>query len=136
VAVFEGEEVKVLSREDADASDHPALLRSLLAPESAGDDSADVLIRLAVSMRAHKRGGHAARRARGDGGLAGVDRPARGLRRRSRVHGAARPRPRGHGRGSPPRPRSAGARRGRGRGPDRRGRRDRHLGSLRVLGSA
>jgi DNA integrity scanning protein DisA with diadenylate cyclase activity len=57
VAVFEGEEVKVLSREDADASDHPALLRSLLAPESAGDDSADVLIRLAVSMRAHKRGG-------------------------------------------------------------------------------
>ena len=59
VAVFEGEEIKVLSREDADASDHPALLRSLLAPESAGaeDDSADVLIRLAVSMRAHKRGG-------------------------------------------------------------------------------
>jgi len=59
VAVFEGEEVKVLSREDAHASDHPALLRSLLAPESAGgeDDSADVLIRLAVSMRAHGRGG-------------------------------------------------------------------------------
>jgi DNA integrity scanning protein DisA with diadenylate cyclase activity len=59
VAVFEGEEIKVLSREDTDASDHPALLRSLLAPESAGaeDDSADVLIRLAVSMRAHKRGG-------------------------------------------------------------------------------
>jgi DNA integrity scanning protein DisA with diadenylate cyclase activity len=59
VAVFEGEEVKVLSREDAHASDHPALLRSLLAPESADgvDDSADVLIRLAVSMRAHRRGG-------------------------------------------------------------------------------
>ena len=57
VAVFEGEEVKVLSREDTDASDHPAMLRSLLAPESAGDRSAEVLIRLAVSMRAHKRGG-------------------------------------------------------------------------------
>jgi hypothetical protein len=58
VAVFAGDEVKVLSREDADASDHPALLRSLLAPDSPGaDDSADVLIRLAVSMRAHKRGG-------------------------------------------------------------------------------
>ena len=57
VAVFEGEEVKVLSREDSDASDHPAMLRSLLAPESAGDRSAEVLIRLAVSMRAHKRGG-------------------------------------------------------------------------------
>ena len=57
VAVFEGEEVTVLSREDADASEHPAVLRSLLAPESAGDRSAEVLIRLAVSMRAHKRGG-------------------------------------------------------------------------------
>ena len=57
VAVFEGEEVKVLSREDADASEHPAVLRSLLAPESAADRSAEVLIRLAVSMRAHKRGG-------------------------------------------------------------------------------
>ena len=59
VAVFEGEQVKVLSREDADASDHPDLLKSLLAPESssATDDSVDVLIRLAVSMRAHKRGG-------------------------------------------------------------------------------
>src|SRR6266850_4518024 len=59
VAVFEGEQVKVLSREDADAADHPDLLQSLLAPESssAADDSVDVLIRLAVSMRAHKRGG-------------------------------------------------------------------------------
>jgi Probable sensor domain DACNV len=58
VAVFAGDEVKVLNRQDVDASDHPALLKSLLAPDSAGaDDSADVLIRLAVSMRAHKRGG-------------------------------------------------------------------------------
>jgi DNA integrity scanning protein DisA with diadenylate cyclase activity len=58
VAVFEGEQVKVLSREDAHAADHPDLLKSLLAPESsATDDSVDVLIRLAVSMRAHKRGG-------------------------------------------------------------------------------
>jgi hypothetical protein len=61
VAVFEGDQVKVLSRQDAHASDHPALLRSLLAPEStdtdAGDGSVDVLIRLSISMRAHKRGG-------------------------------------------------------------------------------
>jgi hypothetical protein len=61
VAVFEGDQVKVLSRRDAHASDHPALLRSLLAPDSteadAGDGSVDVLIRLAISMRAHKRGG-------------------------------------------------------------------------------
>jgi len=61
VAVFEGDQVKVLSRQDAHASDHPALLRSLLAPDStdadAADGSVDVLIRLAISMRAHKRGG-------------------------------------------------------------------------------
>ncbi len=59
VAVFEGEQVKVLSREGADASDHPALLTSLLGPESTGpaDDAVEVLLRLAVSMRAHRRGG-------------------------------------------------------------------------------
>ena len=59
VAVFEGDQVKILSRQDADASDHPALLKSLLAPDStdAEDGSVDVLIRLAISMRAHKRGG-------------------------------------------------------------------------------
>jgi DNA integrity scanning protein DisA with diadenylate cyclase activity len=58
VAVFEGEQVKLVRPEPGDVSDHPALLRSLLAPESAAADAAvDVLIRLAVSMRAHKRGG-------------------------------------------------------------------------------
>jgi DNA integrity scanning protein DisA with diadenylate cyclase activity len=41
------------------ASDGPQLLRALLSPESAvaPERTADVLIRLAVSMRAHKRGG-------------------------------------------------------------------------------
>ncbi len=59
VAVFEGEQVKVVSRHAGDAADHPALLKSLLAPESSGstDEAVDVLLRLAVSMRAHKRGG-------------------------------------------------------------------------------
>jgi hypothetical protein len=59
VAVFEGEQVKVLNRRAVDVSDHPALLKSLLAPEVSGatGDSLDVLLRLAVSMRAHKRGG-------------------------------------------------------------------------------
>jgi sensor domain DACNV-containing protein len=59
VAVFEGEQVKVLTYRAADISDHPALLRSLLAPGSddASDDEVDLLLRLAVSMRAHKRGG-------------------------------------------------------------------------------
>jgi sensor domain DACNV-containing protein len=59
VAVFEGEQVKILSYRAADVSDHPPLLRSLLAPESSGaaDNAVDVLLLLAVSMRAHKRGG-------------------------------------------------------------------------------
>ena len=59
VAVFEGEQVKILSPESVDAADHPAVLRSLIAPEPPGspDDPVDVLLRLAVSMRAHKRGG-------------------------------------------------------------------------------
>jgi hypothetical protein len=58
VAVFEGEQVKVLSREPA-AVDYPDLLRPLLGPESPGGtaEPGDVLVRLAVSMRAHKRGG-------------------------------------------------------------------------------
>jgi hypothetical protein len=60
VAVFEGEQVKIISREDVDCSGRRTpLLRALLAPESTGklDDSVEVLMRLAVSMRAHKRGG-------------------------------------------------------------------------------
>ncbi|HET7294405.1 MAG TPA: hypothetical protein VFM88_18420 [Vicinamibacteria bacterium] len=59
VAVFEGEQVKLVSREALAAPDAPALLRSLLAPEAAytPDPFDDVLLRLAVSMRAHRRGG-------------------------------------------------------------------------------
>jgi hypothetical protein len=59
VAVFEGEQVKVLSPQSVDVSDHPPVLRSLIAPKPPGspDDPVDVLLRLAVSMRAHKRGG-------------------------------------------------------------------------------
>lgn len=59
VAVFEGEQVKILSREAAAAADHPELLGPLLGPEwaASADGPSDVLLRLAVSMRAHKRGG-------------------------------------------------------------------------------
>lgn len=59
VAVFEGEQVKVLDPQGAGVADHPALLRSLIAPELSGspEDPDDVMLRLAVSMRAHKRGG-------------------------------------------------------------------------------
>jgi hypothetical protein len=59
VAVFEGEQVKLVARRAADASAVPPLLRSLLwydspRPVEEGDD---LLLRLAVSMRAHRRGG-------------------------------------------------------------------------------
>ncbi len=59
VAVFQGEQVKVLSRQPADAGSHPALLRELVGPDAAapGAAASDLLLRLAVSMRAHRRGG-------------------------------------------------------------------------------
>jgi hypothetical protein len=59
VAVFEGEHVKLMKRGSAGLEDAPALLQYLLGPDSARslDDADDVLLRLAVSMRAHKRGG-------------------------------------------------------------------------------
>jgi hypothetical protein len=59
VAVFEGEKVKVLGRRCGDVSEHPLLARSLLAPEMSlsPHDPADLLLRLAVSMREHRRGG-------------------------------------------------------------------------------
>jgi hypothetical protein len=58
VAVFQGEEVKILSREAAGAAEYPVLLRALLGPEaSEGPAEPDLLLRLAVSMRGHKRGG-------------------------------------------------------------------------------
>src|SRR2546427_3547371 len=57
VAVFEGEHVKVLSPQSVDVADHPPLLKSLIEPQAPAspDDPADVLLRIAVSMRAHKR---------------------------------------------------------------------------------
>lgn len=58
VAVFEGERVKMLSREVAEYPDHPAAIGALIAPEAlSGEAHDDVLLRLAVSMRAHRRGG-------------------------------------------------------------------------------
>jgi DNA integrity scanning protein DisA with diadenylate cyclase activity len=59
VAVFEGEHVKLMKRDSAGLEDAPALLQYLLGPDSSRslDEAGDVLLRLAVSMRAHKRGG-------------------------------------------------------------------------------
>ena len=58
VAVLEGDQVKVLDQRAARTPDCPDLLASLLGldpPRSAGD--VNVLVQLAISMRAHGRGG-------------------------------------------------------------------------------
>ena len=59
VAVLQGEEIKVIDQHAATAPDCPELLTSLLGMQSELDspDSVNVLIQLAVSMRAHGRGG-------------------------------------------------------------------------------
>ena len=59
VAVLKGEQVKVVDEHGDTLPDCPALLTTLLgfAAPSSWDDSANVLVQLAVSMRAHGRGG-------------------------------------------------------------------------------
>ena len=59
VAVLQGDEVKVIDQRAAAVEDCPDLLTSLLGLEEDADspDSVNVLIQLAVSMRAHGRGG-------------------------------------------------------------------------------
>ena len=59
VAVLQGDRVKVVDRSGDSLPDCPSLLSSLLhfeAPPPAGEP-ANVLVQLAVSMRAHRRGG-------------------------------------------------------------------------------
>jgi hypothetical protein len=56
VAVFQGDEVKVL-RWEGEAGDYPPVFASLFASDPKDDAAVDVLVRLAVSMRAHRRGG-------------------------------------------------------------------------------
>jgi hypothetical protein len=70
VAVFEGDRVKVLAADDGPADDVPAVLTALLGLEARPSvyDREGVLARLAVSMRAHGRGGSLlVVPARGDG---------------------------------------------------------------------
>jgi len=59
VAVLEGANVKFIEQQDAIISEVPTALSSLLAfYSSAGREESDnVLVRLAISMRAHQRGG-------------------------------------------------------------------------------
>jgi len=59
VAVLEGDQVKIVDERASSLPDCPALLTSLLGFDSPGSwlDSVNVLVQLAVSMRAHGRGG-------------------------------------------------------------------------------
>jgi len=59
VAVLEGDQVKVVDEHASRAPECPAMLTSLLGFDSPASwvNSADVLVQLAVSMRAHGRGG-------------------------------------------------------------------------------
>jgi len=57
VAVLEGDEIKVLDERGGSVPDCPPLVSSLLGFDSPSSESVNVLIDLAVSMRAHGRGG-------------------------------------------------------------------------------
>jgi hypothetical protein len=59
VAVLKGDQIKVVDEEGTSLPDCPALLESLLGfgSPAAPDDEVNVLVQLAVSMRAHGRGG-------------------------------------------------------------------------------
>lgn len=59
VAVLEGDQIKMIDEQASSLPDCPALLTSLLGFDSPASwvDSVNVLVQLAVSMRAHRRGG-------------------------------------------------------------------------------
>jgi DNA integrity scanning protein DisA with diadenylate cyclase activity len=59
VAVLQGDDIKIIDEQSASLPDCPDLLTSLLGfnTHQASSESVSVLIRLAVSMRAHGRGG-------------------------------------------------------------------------------
>jgi hypothetical protein len=59
VAVLEGDQIKLIDEHASSLPDCPELLASLLGFDSPASwvDSANVLVQLAVSMRAHQRGG-------------------------------------------------------------------------------
>jgi hypothetical protein len=59
VAVLDGDQVKIIDEDGASLPDCPVLVNALLGFESPGTwvDSVNVLVQMAVSMRAHGRGG-------------------------------------------------------------------------------
>ena len=86
IAVLEADQVKIVDEGASSLPDCPSLLTSLLGFDTPGSwsDSVNVLVQLAVSMRAHKRGGLAARRPGRERSVARVDRGADPVRARSR----------------------------------------------------
>ena len=137
VAVLRGDEVKVVDEAGASLPDCPELLNSLLGfgPSSlTPPDAVNVLVQLAVSMRAHGRGGALLVVPSGLGRVARVDTLAGAVHGRAGVPRAARAAAARRDGGR--RPGVAGGfaqgRRG-GRGSDGGGRRGRHQ---RALGAA
>jgi len=57
LAVLEGDQIKIIDERARMASDCPAVVGSLLGSDALALDSTNVFIELAVSMRAHARGG-------------------------------------------------------------------------------
>ncbi|MCY1517078.1 hypothetical protein D9M68_517470 [compost metagenome] len=59
VAVLKGDQIKIVEENNANRPDSPPMLLSLLdlTAHSYWNDAANILIQLAVSMRAHQRGG-------------------------------------------------------------------------------
>ena len=87
VAVLEGDQIKIVDERASSLPDCPPLLTSLLGFDSPASwiDSVNVLVQLAVSMRAHGRGGMLLIVPDSQRRLAGIDRAAdsvRGGRRR------------------------------------------------------
>ena len=83
VAVLEGDQIKIVDERASSLPDCPPLLTSLLgfdSPASCGIDSVNVLVQLAVSMRAHGRGGLLLVVPAGERRLAGIDRPSDSVR--------------------------------------------------------
>ena len=89
VAVLEGDQIKIVDERASSLPDCPPLLTSLLGFDSPASwrqgSSVNVLVQLAVSMRAHGAWRAAAGRAGGQRGVAGVDRAADPVRGRAAV---------------------------------------------------
>ena len=131
-----GDQVKIVDEAASSLPDCPSLLTSLLGFDTPASwsDSVNVLVQLAVSMRAHKRGGLLLVVPAGSRPVARVDRVADPIRARSAVLAAGRADAQDERRARPALAGRARTRRRRHRRPDRRRRRDDHHRPLRPAG--